>query len=109
MTKIITFQTNYNNKMGCECFTHIDVAPASRIPESRLEDTTIEIRTADQSHPPVKAKLIDLIRIPLGGITDYLTYPSHGVDSRSFQDKMVTENQFTREKQMAVYFYKRII
>jgi hypothetical protein len=108
MQKVITFKTNYNNKLGCKVFPHIDVAPATGIPESKLEERIIEIRTADNSHPPVKTKLINLLRLPLWQVSDALTYPSHGMDSTAFQEMMILNNDITPDKPMAVYFYEKI-
>ncbi|HEU4574613.1 MAG TPA: hypothetical protein VFS36_06385 [Chitinophagaceae bacterium] len=106
--KTITFQTNYNNKMNCRCFTHIDDAPAKGIPESVMNDTVFEIRTADNSHPPVKTKMVSLVRLPLWRVSDVLSYPSHGMDSVTFQEKMVIEKGLHADKEMAVYFYQKI-
>jgi hypothetical protein len=108
MTKIITLKTNYNTKLECKCFVHIDIAPTDRIPESKLEETVIEIRTADNSHPPVKTKLVNLLRLPLWQVSDAITYPSHGMDSTTFQEMMVVDNNADFNKAMAVYFYERI-
>lgn len=108
MQKVITFKTNYNNKLACQCFPHIDIAPAGGIPESKLNDTIIEIRTADNSHPPVKTKLINLIRLKLWQVSDALSYPSHGMDSTAFQEWMITHNDISFDKSMAVYFYQKI-
>lgn len=108
MQKTITLRTNYNNKLACSCFAHIDLAPAAGIPESTLNTTVFEIRTSDNSHPPVKAKLINLIRVPLWKVCDALSYPSHGMDSLSFQEWMLQNNNVDFEKQMAVYYYQRI-
>jgi hypothetical protein len=107
-SKVITFKTNYNNKMDCKCFPHIDIAPVGGIPESKMEETVIEIRTADNSHAPVKTKLVNLLRLPLWQINDALTYPSHGVDSTTFQEMMVVDNHADFSKSMAVYFYERL-
>jgi hypothetical protein len=109
MHKTITFQTNYNNKLHCDCFTHIDVAPTAGIPGSKLEETVVEIRTADNTHPSVKTKLVDIIRLPLWRISDCLSYPSHGIDSADFQHMMITNNEkVNADTAMAVYFYKKI-
>jgi hypothetical protein len=108
MQKVITFKTNYNNKLDCKCFPHIDIAPVGGIRESEMEETVFEIRTRDNSHPPVKTKLVNLLRLPLWQISDALTYPSHGVDSTTFQEMMVVDNQADFSKSMAVYFYERL-
>lgn len=109
MQKVITLKTNYNTKLDCKCFVHIDIAPAGGIPESKMDDTIIEIRTADNSHPPVKTKLVNLLRLPLWKISDAVTYPSHGMDSTAFQEMMIlTSDHMSPDKAMAVYFYERI-
>jgi hypothetical protein len=73
-----------------------------------MEETIIEIRTADHSHPPVKTKLVNLSRMALWQLSDALTFPSHGVDSTSFQEMMMINENADFNKQMAVYFYQRI-
>lgn len=108
MQKTITFKTNYNTKLECKCFVHIDIAPVGGITESKMSESIIEIRTADNSHPPVKTKLVNLLRLQLWQINDALTYPSHGMDSTAFQEMMVIDNQADFNKPMAVYFYERI-
>lgn len=109
MHKTITLKTNYNQKIGCDNFLHIDLAPAGGIPESKLNGTVIEIRTMDNSHPPVKTKLVNLVRLPLWKICDLISYPSHGMDSVSFQAWMVENNEkLNADSPLAVYFYQRI-
>lgn len=107
-TKVITFRTNYNTKLDCKCFTHVDTAPPGGIPESQLDEMIFEIRTADNSHPPVKTKLVNLLRLPLWKVSDAITYPSHGMNSTDFQEMMVVSNNADFDKAMAVYFYERI-
>lgn len=109
MIKTITFKTNYNNKLHCQCFTHIDIAPPGGIPESRMEDTVIEVKTADNSYPVIKTKLVNMIRLPLWKISDCLSFPSHGLDSVEFQTMMVGNNEkVNADTPMAVYFYCKL-
>jgi hypothetical protein len=109
MNKTIYLPTNFNNKLACSCFIHVDEAPRSGIPESRLEETVIEIRTSDNSHPPVKTKLFDIIRLKLGDLPTSLTWQSHAVDAITFAEKLLTDKpKLNTSTPMAVYFYQRI-
>lgn len=105
---IVTLRTNYNNKLDCLCFCHIDAAPGKPITETDLSTAVFEIRTVDNSHPPVKARLINLLRVPLKGLTDHLTLPSHGMNANEYYDWILSHKpNYDCDSQMAVYFYKR--
>lgn len=109
MKKTIYFQTNYNNKLACNSMIHIDLAPQQSIAESKLTSLEFEIRTSDNSHPPVMFKVVDLIRIPLTDIGDLMTWQSHGMNSDEYLSWLLNENQaITIYSTMAVYFYKRV-
>ena len=106
--KTIYFKTNYNNKLATQAFLHIDVAPKDPIPESVIQNTQVEIRTADNSHPPVKAKLMDLLRLNLCDLAYIHTLPSHGLDTVPFIEKLMKENpELKPTSPMAVYYYVR--
>lgn len=110
MLKTIYFQTNYNNKMACNAFLHIDQAPRATIPESVLNETKIEIRTSDNSHPPVIVQLVDLIRLPLNKMPDGFTFPSHGCTALELYSELYKQlDGIDHEAKMAVYFYKKIV
>jgi hypothetical protein len=110
MSKTIYLPTNFNNKLACDFFIHIDEAPRSGIPESKLENTVIEIRTSDNSHPPVKTKMKDIIRLPLGDLSSALTWQSHGIDSIGFVKTTIQHKpKLNIKSPMAVYFYQRIV
>lgn len=101
-----TFETNYNGKLACDSFIHIDVAPKTGVPESVLEKTDVIIFTKDASHTPVPAKLTDLCRLPLYQVSNILTWQSHGITAIEFinqQEKL--GHNLTSE--MAVYFYQK--
>jgi hypothetical protein len=106
--KVLTLLTNYNNKLDCNCFLHLDDAPPFRIRESELENTEYEIRTADGSHQPIKAKLVNMARVQLWKVCDVLTFQSHGIDSITYQQNMIIEKSASPDKEMAVYFYQKI-
>lgn len=107
-TKTITLATNFNNKMACKAFVHIGLAPGP-LKISDLENTQIEIRTTDDSHPPILAQLVDLYRTDLDKMPMGLTWQSHGMDAYDFY-KWFTQQykEVTGATAMAVYYYKKI-
>src|SRR3982750_3970773 len=80
----ITMATDFNKKLSCDCFLHIDLAPRSPLPEREVIQTIIEISTADNSHAPVLVKLLDVCRINLGEVFSLATFASHGMDFYDF-------------------------
>ncbi len=103
--KTIYLQTNYNNKFACKDFIHIDRAPKVGIP-SRDLGALVEIRTSDNSHPPVKKIIYSLIRFKLRETYDTLSITSHGMDAHEFVEWW--KNQFGEgeETELAVYYYR---
>lgn len=109
MNKTIYIPTNYNNKLACDCFVHVDLAPRNPVHESKIENTLVEIRTADNSHPPVTVKLNDLLRLPLSQVAAVFTWPSHGMDKLSFISYIMQHiSTVNNETPMAVYFYQKL-
>lgn len=107
--KILQFKTNYNNKLSCQNFIHIDLAPRQRIPESRLSSTIYEIRCLDGSTEPVRAQLLDLARIPLNNISNVLTWQSHGMLASDFKRWFMQNGKgINQNTEMAIYFYSRM-
>ena len=105
--RTLYFQTNYNNKLACGAFLHLDRAPKDGIPESRLNQV-FEIRTADNSFPPIKARLFSLTRIILGRMADCFSLPSHGKNAADFIEWWKLQNPDDNESlAMAVYYYKK--
>lgn len=105
----ITIPTNYNNKLGCERFIHIQVAPKHGIPESVANSTEIIIYTADQSHPPVTVKIYDAARVPFKHLPESWITLSHAMTTEQFHN-MVLENVpgIGPETSMAIFFYQKI-
>lgn len=107
--KTIYLQSNYNNKLACNCFLHIDLAPTTSIPESKFEKIQVEIRTADNSHPPIAAKLKDILRLPLKDIAAVFTWPSHGLDRLEFISFLMNQNgKINNDTPMAIYYYEKL-
>lgn len=107
---VITLSTNFNNKLGCEVFLHISFAPPSPLPESHIKNTLIEIRTADESFPPVTVELIDICRVPLGNIHSMASLASHAMDYHEFYNWFCDQYPLAGcNTPVAVYYYKKII
>jgi len=106
----ITFLTDFNHKMSCDFFLHIDLAPRSPLPESDVLKAVIEITAADGSHAPIRVKMIDLCRLELGALFNIITYASHGMDVYDFYDFFKNKNpKADATTPLAIYSYQKII
>lgn len=107
ITKQIGLQTNYNNKMGCNAFLHITVAPTNRPSRQEVEKMVIEISTKDGSHPPVIKKIYDIMFMSLEKLPCCFTMASHGIDDKAFVDFMFLKypDYLSRNDEVAIYFY----
>lgn len=105
-SKTSIIPTNFNNKLDCPHFVHIDKAPPGLL---RAANTVFELRTADNSHPPVKVKISDLIRVKLREVRSYLSWQSHGMDGYTFKSWALSHyKDLSAESELAVYFFERI-
>jgi rRNA processing protein Gar1 len=108
-TRTSRLATNFNNKLCCPFFIHLDVAPAQGIPESVLNETIYTIVTEDDSHPPVKAKLVDLARLELGKVSDVITWQSHGMTTQQYLSYLEERGtEIKSEDKMSVYLFQQI-
>jgi hypothetical protein len=99
--KTLYFSTNFNSKLGCAAFIHIDKAPAQPVKESQLGGTyTIEVK--DGSHAPVQVQLISISRLQRNEMYDCFSLASHGLDAFDFLQQYP-------DQQLAVYYYKKVI
>lgn len=88
---------------------HIAGAPDGGVCETIMESTEVEIKTADDSHPPVKAKLVDLTRMPLYQLSNVFTFQSHGLTAAEFTEQYQEANPHASFiSPIAVYYYKAI-
>jgi hypothetical protein len=105
------WDTNFNGKLACAYFIHIDLAPSQPLPQSHLE-APVQIITRDDSHPPVLARLDDLARIPLGHLYrgyKWLTWCSHGLTGRQLALQLTTRYpHLQRDSEIAIYFYTKL-
>jgi hypothetical protein len=107
--KTVNFRTNYNNKLACPYFIHLDIAPArGSVPESVLDNTLIVISTMDGSHAPVRTRLHDLSRFPLKDLHDNLVLLSHGMTKDKFLDLLLAKKGVTLDTELAVYYYHQV-
>jgi hypothetical protein len=107
--KQIILHTNFNNKLACSKFIHIAEAPTTGLNETLLQQTVVEISTKDDSHPPIKTKLVDLCRLPLYQLTDICTFQSHGMTVNEFVFWHERTNRNASPVQlMAIYYYEKI-
>lgn len=106
--KTILFETNYNGKLACDRFVHIDLAPEKPVPANVLENTVIEIQVADKSHPPVCVKVDSIIPFRIGELSNIHTWPSHGMDNAQFLERHHLKKPVNRDTQFAVYYYRRV-
>jgi len=110
LTRTFRIKTNFNNKLACQRFLHIDEAPTNGIPQSVLDKTIYEGITEDNSHPPVKVKLYDLCRLPLEHVSQTMTWQSHGMTVIEYIDFLLAQGKaITGDTAMAVYFFTKDI
>jgi hypothetical protein len=77
--KVITWETNFNNKLGCPAFIHIDLSPVQYPLRQELENRIIEIRTKDNSFPPVQVRVDNIQTVTFQQINDMMAWVSHGL------------------------------
>jgi hypothetical protein len=100
--------TNFNNKLFCDLFLHITLAPPQPVPEHKLGQQ-YHIEVLDQSHPGGVAELLFFYRFELGAAVDIYTMPSHGLDAVDFIEWFLKENPTANYgTELAVYFYKKV-
>lgn len=105
---VVKMATNFNNKLHCDLFIHISLAPDQPVPECKL-GKFYQIEVKDQSFPVVTAEMLFFYRFPLGAAVDLYTMPSHGMDAVDFIEWFLKENpgvDYTAE--LAVYFYRKV-
>lgn len=105
--KVLYWETNFNNKLGCTAMIHIDLAPRNAPTLGQMDSYIFEIRTKDESHPPVLYKLTGLLLFPFEQICWQQSYPSHGMSTMELADFFFERysTKFKWSTHVAVYFY----
>lgn len=108
--RTVKLRRNYNHKLSCDRFIHIDEPPPADIPKEVLEKTMFVIHTTDGSHPPVKKKIQWITTFRLGELTALHTWLSHGMDTTEFIEFLHLEKKLhvNPDLQLAIYYYKEI-
>lgn len=99
--------TNYNNKLCCLAFLHIDLAPEIHPVRSIVDKMLFKIETKDNSHEPVTTILYDILFFPKEKLTDMLSFASHGTTAKELTIQL--EKNYSKplvdKRGLAVYFY----
>lgn len=106
--KTIVWETNFNGKMACDRFPHVDFAPGKLPSSDELDKSVFQIKTADSSHPPVMVKIEHIIPFKLTELSNIHTWPSHGMDTSEFIEMQHRKKVTNRETLFAVYYYRRV-
>lgn len=103
--KEITIETNFNKKLDCDRFIHIQPPWQNGITEHQ----PIRIITRDGSHPPVSAVIFDSVKQKLCDLSATFIYLSHGIDPEEYHQVLKQKAPLIKpETEMAIYFYKKI-
>lgn len=108
-TTILNLKTNYNGKMACRRFLHIDLAPARRITETEMNEKQFLVKTDDGSHQPITVRMIDLSRLRVHDLNNTYTSLSHGMDKEEYlQHLKANRKNITPDTELGIYFYEQI-
>lgn len=109
--KLITWDTNFNGKLDCNMFVHVDVAPAVLPSERAMADTIFQIQVSDNSHEPVQAKVVCIAPFRVAEILNMQTWPSHGMYTADLLTYLYTRKKvrITPDTMLAVYYYSKVI
>jgi hypothetical protein len=101
----VVMRTNFNKKLDCDIFIHIQ--PPLR--PGVAANTIFLIKTADNSHTPVKAKIFDSLHQPLASLSSIFIYLSHGMYPEEFREAVrKTDAAITDDTILSVYFYRKL-
>lgn len=98
---------NHNNKLATECFIVIDKSPGKdKVPtRSQVES---RLYAAKHNSETVFVKIIDLLFLPFGKLTDHFTFWANGKNADEFKaDWLQQHPHTTAETEMLIYYYKR--
>jgi hypothetical protein len=105
--KVITLETNFNNKLGCPAFIHIDLSPVKYPLRQELENRIIEIRTKDNSFPPVQVRVDNIQTVTFQQINDMMAWVSHAKTAMQLADFLFNKYHpdFSWTTEVSIYFY----
>jgi hypothetical protein len=110
--KTIKWATNYNEKLKCNAFIHIDFPPTQTLVPRQWENKEFEIEVADASYRNTRVRLIDIITLDIckHPIPEAFTLPSHGMTQKEFVDYLFEKfpKRMGNTPQLSVYYYKKL-
>lgn len=102
----LSIESNFNNKLSCGSFMHVDTAPNAGVPESKMNQLYTMI-TRDGSHPPVTVRLFSITRMKMEQLRDCFTVPSHGMEAAEFATWFMQKHpEAGWDYPLAVYYYR---
>ncbi len=100
----LTIPKNFNNKLDCDIFIHIQ----SPMKNKAAVQSVFKIQTADRSHEPVKARIIDSVYQPLSSLSAAFIYLSHAMRPEDFRIMVkMLDPKANDDTIVAVYFYQK--
>ena len=108
-TVSVKWKTNFNNKMDCPSFIHVDYAPEKVPLRCDLEATVIEISTEDNSHVPIIKKVFDMVIFTAEYLNDAFAFSSHGISCMElFKSMEERRSSFNLKSKVCIYFYTEL-
>lgn len=112
--RLAKWETNYNNKMGCQGFLHLDLMPGKMLSMDQLSQIVVEIETVDGSHPKIQVQPVEIQVFRLWWIPEAVTMASHGMNQLEFIEFMYSKHKHIRDanrmdQQVAMYAYRRAV
>src|SRR5687767_13276951 len=96
----VKIPTNFNKKLDCDIFIHIQAPHRPGIAMASV----FTVKTKDQSHAPVKARIIDSVHQPLRSLAATFTYLSHGISPEEFKSMILqADPKMNEDTILAVY------
>jgi len=102
--KIITLDTNLNNKIGCNFMVHVMKAATAALPKSAFAQV-ITFKCGDVS---ADYQLWDYVKEDIKKIPLHLVMVSHGVEREAFEQWMYEKFSLHAKDAAGVYFFKRL-
>ena len=107
--KELVWEKNFNHKLCCDGFVHIDLAPRQMPAPAQLQEVAFLISNREDD---VKGcfRLLDIKLIRAELVPESVVAASHGVTSLEFFEAMFGNNPgtFRWNTLLAIYFYLRI-
>lgn len=101
----VKLETNFNNKLGCDSFVHIQKEPA-KFPDP---EEKVKVITKDGSAPEGVFQVVNMLRYELMMIPSFCTLTSHNMDIDEFIKWVIGKApDLNFHSKMAILFYRRV-